>query len=85
MGIPCVWLSAPRPALAKANHHDYDEDPPGEREQWIAPHDFWKMVPTEQLRRGMMPELIENVAFEYAQRNPGFRKRALVTLVGRRG
>lgn len=32
------------------------------------PYDFWSPKATEKLREGMIPELIENIAFEYAQR-----------------
>ena len=61
-------IKKPSKLNGKGNHHDIDDGLPDEREQWIAPHDFWKLYPTEKLRRGMMPEIIENVAFEYAER-----------------
>lgn len=40
------------------------------------PHDFWKMVPTETIRPGMLPAIVENVAFEYAERT-GLNRDAL--------
>lgn len=61
---------------SKKKKYDFDSDPPDDdsdgkgklSRMWSAPHDFWALVPTERLRRGMMPEIIENVAFEYAER-----------------
>lgn len=64
-------------AAPKKKKYEYDSDPPDDKSDddddntrimWNAPHDFWAMIPTERLRRGMMPEVIENVAFEYAER-----------------
>lgn len=65
----------------KKSKHEFDNfDLPEDRkprEFYIEPHDFWKLIPTESMRSGMVPEIIENVAFEYAERN-GFNRDALV-------
>jgi Protein of unknown function (DUF3987) len=47
---------------------DFDTDPLEPKSHWIAPHDFWSISATENLRPGMVPPIIENVAFEYAER-----------------
>lgn len=49
---------------------DLDDRLPDERRHQpvIAPYDFWIMVPTERMRPGSMPAIIENVATEYATR-----------------
>ena len=69
---------------------DYDFEPPPEQNELkkvksehgfeylaIPPHDFWKDQAAEKIESGMLPQLIEDVAFETAARN-GFDRDALV-------
>ena len=72
---------------------NYDFDPGGDEEDTgsgkgkllgknkndfeIPPHDFWAMVPTETMRSGMVPKVIEDVGFEYAERQ-GFNRDAMI-------
>lgn len=65
-----------KPEQSKTSGSDYDFDPPDDDDDdnrilnriWSPPHDFWNYQPTETLREGMLPEFLEPIVFEYAER-----------------
>jgi Protein of unknown function (DUF3987) len=64
-----IWSGKEQPAV-KPKAHNLDDRLPDEKasELWLRPHDFWTATATEEIRQGMVPEIIWNVASEYAVR-----------------